>query len=120
MATWTGYHTAYRGGTRVEEITNLYTAKTTTDNGEWLDMAGVKSFNVQVDGITTGTVNLRMWNGATAPAATEHGELLKTALTADGTWTVDEHEVPRYAKVYISVSTTISLLVNVKRVRHVG
>lgn len=92
----------------IEQRIPLYTAHTTTDNGNWIDMKGVQSFIVTVNGITTGTINLRAWNGATEPASTEHGEELKTALTADGVWTVDSHEVPAYAKVYISVATTIS------------
>src|SRR3990172_2051234 len=115
MATFTTMGTQMkRVGSMVEQVSALYTDKTTTDNGEWLNMLGVRYANVVVNGITTGTVNLRAWNGSTAPAATEHGEELKAALTADGMWTLEQKEIPAFMKVYISVATTITLDVDLK------
>lgn len=104
-----------------EEIVPLYTNHTTTDNGTWLDMSGAQSVMVVVNGITTGTVNLRGFNsGTTAPAASEHGEELKSALTADGVWSLERKEIPRWVKVYISAGSNITLDVDLKRVRLVG
>ena len=123
------YQTIYtrEGGTREESVAALYTNKTTTDNGEWIDMTGVESVNYVVNGITTGTVLFRGWNGATAPAATEHGEAAYgvatseatrvAQLTADGVIAFPKESIFRFMKVYISVATTITLDVDMKRTR---
>ena len=102
----------------------LYTDKATTDNGEWISTVGMKYCTFVVNGITTGTVLFRAWNGATAPAATEHGEAcygiatsgatLVAQLTADGVIAFPEHMLPMYIKAYISVATTITLDVDMK------
>jgi len=116
--------------TRAEELVPLYTDHTTTDNGDWISMAGVEYVNYVVNGITTGTVLFRGWNGATEPAATEHGEAvygvatdgstLVATLTADGTISFSGSQIYRWMKVYISVATTITLDVDMKRVRYLS
>ena len=128
MATFTvGSTQMKRVGARVEETSALYTDKTTTDNGEWIDMSGVEYCNYVVNGITTGTVVFNGWNGSTAPAATEHGEpalgiassesTLVSSLTADGVICFPHYAIFRFMKCRISVATTITLDVDMKRVR---
>jgi hypothetical protein len=91
---------------------NIYTSKTTTDNGVWMDSRDWDRVSICVDGITTGTVAIVGSNAPAKPAATVHGEAVHAALTADGFAYVTD-KMPRWFKVYITVATTISLNVDI-------
>lgn len=118
MATSADFSTIYSRALNdvsiVEQVIPLYTDQTGADNGNWINMTGVQRAVIFVNGITTGTFDLRAWNGATEPLATEHGEQLKAPLTGNGKWAVDAFEIPCFMKVYPSVVTSISSDVTMK------
>lgn len=130
MATFTAYHTAYRGGSRVEDYATLYSAETGTDDGEWIDMKGVDEAHYEIKGITTGTLDWYGSNASTAPDVTDDTEnqygiatnvtTLVKSMTADGKFVIPSYLMPRWVKLTITDATSISLTVNLKRVKHVG
>ena len=128
MATFTAYWSSYRDGSRVEDQAVLFDAETGTSDGEWIDMAGVEEASYEVKGITTGTVNWYGSNAYTAPAvdddtedqygiATNTSTLVKS-MTADGKFTIPYYLMPRWVRMNISAASSISLTVNLKRVKH--
>ena len=131
MATFNIHQIIYDGAKTKEESTSaLYTdylTATGTDDGEWIDMKGVVSLIYIVNGITTGTVNFRGYNGATAPEATEHAEAaygtatsttLVASLTADGVIGFKEHQIFRWMKAYLSNVDDVTLDLDMKRIRY--
>jgi len=129
-STRTGYHSAYRGGVRVEERIHLYTNHTTTDTGTWIDMSGVESCNYEVNGITTGTLLFHGSNETSDPGTSVHaqdlygittdGAAFVKTMTADGLISFPQHMIYRWMKVRVSVATTITLDIILKMVRHQG
>jgi hypothetical protein len=78
-----------------------------TTNGEWVPVLGFQPFTVQVDGVTTATVEVRGHNGPTKPANTSHGALLKS-FTADGMTTIIDPIVWVKSRILAYTSGTIS------------
>lgn len=130
MATFTARHTAYRGGTRVEDYAQLYSGQAVVAAGEWIDMKGATHASYEIKGITTGTVAFWGSNASSAPTTTDDTEdqygintsgatLVKT-MTADGIFNVPSYLMPRWIRAEVTVATTIDLTVNLKRVRYEG
>ena len=131
MATFVTNHVSHKqAGSRVEETAALYTdyATAATEDGEWIDMSGVESASYVINGITTATVSFGGWNGATAPAASVHGEAIYgiatsvgtpvASMTADGVITFKQSSIFRFMKAYVSAATTLTLDVDMKRIRY--
>jgi hypothetical protein len=119
--TWTAIGSYSIGGIGavVEEIADVLPGVVTTDDGIWFDNSGCIGMNVEVSGITTGTVVVVGHNGTFIPANTSHHEVLES-ITADGIKSYDAHQLSRYNKIYCSVGTTVNLNVRVKRIRRSG
>ena len=127
MPTWvTRHNSPKRVGSMITDTAPLYTNATGLDDGEWIDMAGVESCTYVINGITTGTVLFTGWNGSATPAATEHGEVilghvgsgLLNGRTDDGVILFRRHQIFRFMKCRITSATTITLDVDLKRVRY--
>ena len=131
MATYVTNHVSLNNvGSRVEETAPLYTdyATAATEDGEWINMSGVEQVSYIVNGITTATVSFSGWNGATAPAASEHGESIYgiatsagtpvATLTADGVIAFKQSSIFRFMKARVSAATTLTLDVDMKRIRY--
>lgn len=78
-------------------------AVATSDGVGWFLTAGFSQIVVHVEGITTGTVQLRGSNQTAQPAATDD-ELAIGEVTADG-WLVST-ALPKWMKVMVSAWTT--------------
>lgn len=109
-------------GVVAEKTRSLYTSSNSTadDNGEWMDTFGWQSFVVYVDVTSTQTINLQGSNAATIPANSSQGLALATALTADGYFKIEEYNIPRFVKVYLSDTSGGSSVVDLKVKTFIG
>ncbi len=62
----------------------LLDAIVATGNGEWIDVSGLKSYNIHTSGITTATLQIRGSNDVTKPSDATHDIQLGSNITADG------------------------------------
>ena len=129
MATFTGYFSAYKGGSRIEDYAQLLTAETSNAAGEWIDMQGVTHASYEIKGVGSGTISFWGSNAITAPLTTDDTEdqygiltsgatLVKTA-GADGIFNIPSYLMPRWVRMELAASSS-TCTVNLKRVRYVG
>jgi hypothetical protein len=55
-----------------------------TGDGEWIDIKGLKDYNIHTSGITSATVIINGSNADSKPAAATHDIQLGSSITADG------------------------------------
>jgi hypothetical protein len=82
----------------------LLDAIVATDNGEWLDVRGLEAWSIQIDGITTATLQIRGSNNPTIPSDSAHGEQLGSDVTVDAIYYTDSPL--NWVKVRCSAWTT--------------
>lgn len=92
------------GQTRIESIFFPLVAATGTDTAvPWVETTGWQSICVYVDITTSGTLNM-VGSNLTAPAASDNGFAVATAITADGYGVITQEKIPRWFKIYPSAS----------------
>lgn len=107
------------GTTVISEDYDLYVSQASADDGVWMDTAGWETITVWVDIGTTGTVKIGGSSAATIPANSADGTDIKTNLTADGFFTIQKHEIPRWVKVHAhATSDTITCGMRVTRLAY--
>ena len=105
------------GKGEIEDHAHLLVGVTAMDNGKWFDCRGVMELLVIVDGLTSGAVVIDGSNATEIPADNTHGAKLKSR-TSDGHMALKEEEIPRWAKVRVSVYRTGTINASVKRKRY--
>ena len=78
----------------------LVNAVAATQDGEWVDIYGVHPLSLDISGITTATLQVRISNDLVKPADTSHERQAGTDITADSTVTIDAPY--RWLKIRIS------------------
>ncbi len=79
----------------------LLDAIVATGNGEWIDISGLKAYNIHTSGITTATLQIRGSNDVSKPSDATHDIQLGSSITADG---MKEFATPlKWIKVRVTV-----------------
>ena len=87
----------------------LLDAIVATGNGEWIDVRGLKSYNIHTSGITTATIQVRGSNDEARPSDATHDIQLGSDITADG---MTQFTAPvRWIKARVTVWTSGTITV---------
>lgn len=115
-ASWIGIASAPKVNMQVEYAI-LESGVAGTSTGVWFDASDTIALGVIVSGLTTGTIQIHGSNAATIPANASAGIQIKTAITANGVFTLDRHEIPKWVKVMVQAHSSGTVVIAAKRWR---
>lgn len=107
-------------GTVVEMSRVLYSGASAADDGEWMNTSGWISVEIIFDEVSDSVLSIGGSNAATAPANSADGTDIATALTADGTITLQQHQIPRFIKPHLSTVNSGTANATMKVVKYVA
>jgi hypothetical protein len=86
----------------------LIQAATASGDGEWVQLDGIRPVTFTVEGTFSATIIVSASNALTRPLNTDHGIILTSFVSANGTATFDENYKWIKARVATYSSGTIS------------